>query len=88
LTLSPFKFLQPSPLNLPRSGFRKFFHNCNLVRAFIGCHIFVALEQIVFILNHFVVKYEYVNLLVLNGVEGDSRLNRDRKAIQIKSIAL
>jgi len=39
-------------------------------------------------LNHFVVKYECVNLLVFNSLEGDSRLNRDRKAIQIKSIAL
>lgn len=33
-------------------------------------------------------KYEYVNLVVFNRLESDSRLNLDRKATQIKSIAL
>jgi len=32
----------------------------------------MPLEQIVFILNHYVVKYECVNLLVFNRLEGDS----------------
>jgi|GEM_PF-4550232 len=39
-------------------------------------------------LNHFVVKYQGVNLLVFNRLEGDSRLNKDPDAIQIKLIAL
>jgi len=33
---------------------------------------FLDLEQVVFILNHLVVKYESVNLLVFNRLEGDS----------------
>jgi len=43
--------------------------------------IVFLLDQIVFTWNRCAVKYECVNLLVFNLLEGDSRLNWDRKAI-------